>query len=42
MSDEKVTIAINRNVWKKAKIYTANNDLQLSEFIEMLIMEKVK
>lgn len=42
MQEEKVSISINRNVWKKAKIYVANNDLQLSKFIEYAIKNVIK
>jgi len=45
MQDEKrqtVSISVKPSIWKKAKIYSATNDLQLSEFIENLIEEKTK
>lgn len=35
-------IQININIWKKAKIYCAENSISLKQFVEELIGNKLK
>ncbi len=37
-----VSIKINPEVWKKAKIYAVKHDITLSDLVEELLIKKVK
>jgi len=36
------SLRVDTELWKKAKIYCAENDITLSEFIENLLREKLE
>lgn len=39
---EKISLTIDAELWKEAKLHCVKNDMEYSSFVEQLIREKLK
>jgi len=42
MKKEKISLTIDAELWKEAKIHCVKNDVEYSSFVEQLIRERLK